>query len=88
MHLYANATQLYTICDTINARDEIRLWFESNGLVRNASTSALMQVKSNAVRARSLPVGLSAGKLGGVALEMKEYIKNLGVVLDYNLNIS
>lgn len=78
-HQYTDGTQLYTICDAINASTRLdvkasnlalkrlRLWFESNSLVLNAFKSAVMWVGSNELCASFL------------------CITNLGEMLDCNL---
>lgn len=63
------------------ALERIRLLFESNDLIINVFNPLVMWNIAIEARAKALRASLSAVKLGSSGvLEMKEYVKNLGVM--------
>lgn len=94
MHQYADDVQLYVSCRPLDADvavtamndalQRICEWSESNELVLNPSKSVVVWIETIANRAvRSVR---SEIKPGGIDLETKDSVKNLGVVLECNLN--
>lgn len=96
LHMYADDTQVYMSCNThfVNStickiNDNLKLiedWSAENGLILNPNKSMAICVGSKTNCAKSIQNQTVDLKICETVIEVKEKVKNLGVIIDQNLS--